>query len=740
MMKGEVNLGGAIMVAHLDSCATHCFLSKEVSQALQQRGYEEYESPVRYSVEQGNPLCITSKVHILPLAMIRNDGTTVLWQHVLFIVANCGASLIIGYPILQLGEIVDYDPPEQYVRMLRNIFTPPPVFHEASARRILQQGGSYSYEAPTRATALITGLEKNYGKLGSCLYGLQSNPETTRIPVEPPLPDVGTPEIPREIATMKQPSLLEWETVTKMMNHGADPSTQSESRIVTNVLNDSDKTLCTTPVTCICYSTKANQQIAALTEAEPYGKNPPLPEEVMTALRHLKNLAEGDTITYTAPQIEELNAKLATNKPKWAQGLTLQDLEEVSDKEGEDILIMLMDKPRYQKSIFQTAMHLSTVSDFNEFEIPQKPGRDEWNPRQPTKYRNPATLAVVDEWLDTHLSNKKIRESKATHPAPVTVVQRPPRDPRVCLDYRMRNSRTEIPIYPMPDVQEFLEEAVGFEHYCSFDMAKMFTQFRIKEEHKHLAAFITHRGVFEPEVVMFGLGGAPQHAVREVGGGMAKDPRTNGEDFTRWAIEQNKTGIEPQYEICPYTNVVRGSRLRPFIDDVFVRSMHREGMIKLVELFFEFCLDHNLILSRKKAKIMKKRLRTLGFVVSKEGKHLDPSRIIALLEAPTPRSRETLHSLLSSFTFVRMFIPNFAQIAAPLYEATKGIVWKGPKSGKSMKTNVVDPAFVWTEEMSRAYGQLQAALLEAPILVSIDWNFPLFLSVDASMRGEGGNS
>jgi hypothetical protein len=126
----------------------------------------------------------------------------------------------------------------------------------------------------------------------------------------------------------------------------------------------------------------------------------------------------------------------------------------------------------------------------------------------------------------------------------------------------------------MPDVQDFLEDAVGFEHYCSFDMAKMFTQFRIKEAHKHLAAFITHRGVFEPNVVMFGLAGAPQHAVREVGGSMAEDPRTNGIKFTEWAYQENAKGVQPPYDICPHTNVVKGSRLRPFIDDVFIKSMH----------------------------------------------------------------------------------------------------------------------------------------------------------------------
>jgi hypothetical protein len=360
-----------------------------------------------------------------------------------------------------------------------------------------------------------------------------------------------------------------------------------------------------------------------------------------------------------------------------------------------------------------------------------------WNPPQPKLYRNPQAKLITEEWLDGLLQNNKCRESNATHPAPVTIVERPPRDPRVCVNYINRNHRSEIPIFPMPDVWDFLEEAVGFEHYCSFDMAKMFTQFRIKEAHKHLAAFITPRGVFEPNVVMFGLAGAPQHAVREVGGGMAKDPRTNGIKFTEWALEENAKGVQPPYELCPITKIVKGSALRPFIDDVFIKSNHTAGMIKLVELFFEFCESHNLILSRKKANLMKKRLKTLGFVVSKEGKHLDPSRIISLLEMPLPRSKETLHSMLSSYTFVRMFIPNFALIAAPLYEATKGIVWKGPHSGKAQGIKIVDPGFEWTEQMTRAYNQLRAALLEAPILVSPDWSLPLFLSVDASMRGEG---
>jgi transposase InsO family protein len=288
----------------------------------------------------------------------------------------------------------------------------------------------------------------------------------------------------------------------------------------------------------------------------------------------------------------------------------------------------------------------------------------------------------------------------------------------------------------MPDIQEFLDETMGYEYYCSFDMAKMFNQIEINPKHRELAAFITHRGVFDPHRVQFGLAGGPQHAVREVGGLMEKSPLTNGKAFTAWAIEQNSLGRNPPF-VIEKTGIVKGSNLKPFIDDVFIKSNAKDALIKIVELFFEFCEEYHLLLSRKKANICKTHLKMLGMVVSKAGKHLDPSRIITLLEAARPRSKVALQSLLCSYNFVRMFVPNFSSIVAPLYDATKGIVWKGKGSEKSKGLSIVDPAFIWTEEMTKAYDTLRAALLTAPILVTPIWSLPMFLSVDASIRGEG---
>ena len=480
---------------------------------------------------------------------------------------------------------------------------------------------------------------------------------------------------------------------------------------------------------------KKKGETNALTAAEPYGINPPLDDEVLEALRTLKILSETLPENYYTPeQLKEVQTNLAVNRPEWGSCLTLRHLEHTFDENVKHEIENMMDST-YKETVFGKS--LREPARVAQFEINQKPGQDDWTPQKARRFKNPLMYDVVDAHLDWQIVDGLLSTSYAVRPAVITVVEKEGRAPRTCCDYRLRNGRTEVPTYPMPDIGEHIDDSIGYKYYCSFDMAKMFNQIEIKKEHRDLAAFITHRGVFSPHRVQFGLAGGPQHAVREVGGLMVQDNLTNGVDYTTWAKQRNAEGQAPPYEICKHTKVVRGSKLTPFIDDVFLKSNHPEGIVKQTELLFEFCKKHHLLLSRKKANICKTHLKMLGMVVSREGKHLDPSRIVSLLEAPLPKSKETLQSLLCSYNFVRQFIPDFSSIAAPLYDATRGIIWKGKGSGKSLNIHKEDPSFTFTEDMTRAYAQLRAALLSAPILVTPRWDLPLFLSVDASIRGEG---
>ena len=722
MLIAQVLLAGHITTAHLDSCATHCFVSSVTSKELCARGYFAERSRTSFDVEQGNPLCNTNTVHYLPLSMVKENGTLCSWDDCLFLVADAGAPVIICNTLLRLGGIVRYNPPEDYVRALeRNQSIRPDCQgktpHPAGSadapmgRRPTGTAGNL-YLAPSRTTQILR---------TETVPVVDWESENRKL-----VPEIATTEVEN----------LKFCNFSRELDDEPSMTGVSNYVDITNDLESKRPRYTKVLVAGAAEQKKVKRkgETDMLTADNPYGKNPPLNDEVMEALRHLKKLAEPSSVAYTDKQMEEIRVVLGQNRPKWANSLAIQHTLEVADKETEKFINEMMDQQKY-KSVFSSDMR--QCCDLGEYELNQMEGRDQWTPPQPRRFKNPNTTKIVDDWLDTLLENNKCRESNATHPAVVTVVEKEGRDPRVCVDYRNRNARTLVPVFPMPDVQEFLDDNAGFRYYCSFDMAKMFTQFKIKEAHKSLAAFITHRGVYEPNAVMFGLAGGPQHAVRECGGAMAADPLTNGKDFTIWALKQNENGVNPPYVLDPSTGVIKGSRLRPFIDDITTPSNHLEGMKKIVELLFNFCEKHHLILSKKKAKIMRKYLCMLGFVVSEEGKHLDPHRIIKLLEAKTPRSRETLHALLSSYTFVRMFIPNFASIASPLYEATRGIIWKGPKSGKSLGIKTEDPSFAWTPQMTRAYDQLRNALLEAPILVQVNNAYPLFLSVDASIRGEG---
>ena len=118
MLTATVLVAGELKTAHLDSCASHCFVSSAMSSQLTARGFPRVKSPVCFEVTQGKPLCDTNQVHLLPLTMIREDGTQCTWESCMFLVADAGAPIILCYTLLRLGGIIAYEPPAGYEQVL----------------------------------------------------------------------------------------------------------------------------------------------------------------------------------------------------------------------------------------------------------------------------------------------------------------------------------------------------------------------------------------------------------------------------------------------------------------------------------------------------------------------------------------------------------------------------------------------------------------------------------------------
>jgi hypothetical protein len=114
----KIIIGSDVVDGHLDTCATHCFVSSRRSKQLNDKGYP----PIKikpFPIGQGTPLPDATHVHLAPLWLISTEGRLVGFGTVLFLVSNTGADILISNNILDFLGILRYRPPSDYEQILQ---------------------------------------------------------------------------------------------------------------------------------------------------------------------------------------------------------------------------------------------------------------------------------------------------------------------------------------------------------------------------------------------------------------------------------------------------------------------------------------------------------------------------------------------------------------------------------------------------------------------------------------------
>ncbi|KAL5545488.1 hypothetical protein UlMin_005175 [Ulmus minor] len=109
----------------------------------------------------------------------------------------------------------------------------------------------------------------------------------------------------------------------------------------------------------------------------------------------------------------------------------------------------------------------------------------------------------------------------------------------------------------------------------------------------------------------------------------------------------------------------------------------------------------------------------LGHIISKKGMSVDPTKIQAVIEWPTPTTAKGVRGFLGLAGYYRKFIRNFGCMAFPLNRLLS-------KEG-----------FHWNKAAEMAFRQLKEALTSPPILCLPDWSQPFVIECDASRFGIG---
>lgn len=139
--------------------------------------------------------------------------------------------------------------------------------------------------------------------------------------------------------------------------------------------------------------------------------------------------------------------------------------------------------------------------------IPLVPGAPPMAIRQ---YRyKPALKDEIEKQVSEMLQSGVVQPSSSSFSSPVLLVRKRDGTWRFCVDYRMLNALTVKSKFPIPVVDELLDELSQAQWFSCLDLRAGFNLIRLAPGEEHKMAFQTHWGQFEFIVMAFGLTGAP---------------------------------------------------------------------------------------------------------------------------------------------------------------------------------------------------------------------------------------
>src|SRR6266498_5020962 len=115
----------------------------------------------------------------------------------------------------------------------------------------------------------------------------------------------------------------------------------------------------------------------------------------------------------------------------------------------------------------------------------------------------------IKQKLKDLLERSIIRESTSLYLTPIVMVNKKMGDRRMCIDYRDLNTKTKKNSYPIPRQTEIFASFQGAQWFTLLDLTSRYWQVGMDEKDKEKTAFITPWGLFEWNVMPFGLCNAP---------------------------------------------------------------------------------------------------------------------------------------------------------------------------------------------------------------------------------------
>jgi len=299
----------------------------------------------------------------------------------------------------------------------------------------------------------------------------------------------------------------------------------------------------------------------------------------------------------------------------------------------------------------------------------------------------PAELAELKKQIEELLEKQFIRPSVSPWGAPVLLVKKKDGSSRLCVDYRQLNKLTIKNRYPLPRIDDLMDQLHGAAVFSKIDLRSGYHQIRVKSGDVQKTAFRSRYGHYEYVVMPFGVTNAPALFM----------------DYMNRIIR-------------PFLDKF----VVIFIDGILIYSRTHEEHAEHLRTVLSILREKQLYAKLSKCKFWMTTVQFLGHVISAQGISVDPSKVEAILKWERPRSATEIRSFVGLAGYYRRFIEGYSKIVAPLTQLTRK-----------------DHPFAWTDRCENSFQELKQKLTSALVLVIPDTSRPFEVYCDASHQGLG---
>ncbi|XP_019091121.1 PREDICTED: uncharacterized protein LOC109128720 [Camelina sativa] len=245
---------------------------------------------------------------------------------------------------------------------------------------------------------------------------------------------------------------------------------------------------------------------------------------------------------------------------------------------------------------------------------------------------------------------------------------------RMCIDYKKLNSASRKDHFLLPIIDQMLERLANHTHYCFLDGYSGFFQIPIHPNDQEKTTFTCPYGTF---------------AYRRMPFGLCNDPAT----FQRCMMSIFSDLIEDVVEV--------------FMDDFSGYGDSFSSCLANLCRVLRRCEETNLVLNWEKCHFMVEEGIVLGHKISEKGIEVDKAKIEVMVQLQPPKTVKDIRSFLGHVRFYRRFIKDFSKIARPL-----------------TRLLCKETEFNFDEECLKAFKEIKAALISAPIVQAPNWDLP----------------